>query len=223
MGNCKTDNTWKKRGTWLGCAILTLGVLLVGSSLTLNVIQYHEKQAALKAFFRTKTPETEETGNAAGSVSSQAAADLFSEEESIPEKEKTEETSGEVFAILKIPSINSEEPVVNGTSGSNLRAALGHEPGTAMPGEAGNCVIAGHRNYTFGKYFNRLNEVQVGDSIEITTVNDTYQYEVTEIKVVEPDDVEILDATEEEQLTLYTCTPIYIATHRLVVIAKRIS
>ena len=86
----------------------------------------------------------------------------------------------------------------------------------------GNCVIAGHRNYTFGTYFNRLNEVQVGDMIYFDTRTETYAYQVSEIQVVEPDDLEILDDRDSEQLTLYTCTPLYIATHRLVVIADRV-
>ena len=92
-----------------------------------------------------------------------------------------------------------------------------------MAGEEGNCVIAGHRNYNFGKFFNRLDEVEENDLIYIDSPTQTYTYVVKEIKVVEPTDVEILDPVEgKQQLTLYTCTPLYIATHRLVIIAERI-
>ena len=98
-----------------------------------------------------------------------------------------------------------------------------HEPETAFAGEEGNCVIAGHRNYNFGKYFNRLDEVEINDLIYLDTDRATYTYAVTDIKVVEPTDVEILEPVAgKEILTLYTCTPIYIATHRLVIIAERI-
>ena len=130
--------------------------------------------------------------------------------------------SDDIMYVVRIPKIDSKEPVKEGTNKSALSASLGHEPGTASPGEVGNCVIAGHRNYNFGKYFNRLDEVEVGDEIFVDTRDNTYEYKVSEIKVVEPEDIEILDPTEDEQLTLYTCTPIYIATHRLVVIAKRV-
>ena len=89
-------------------------------------------------------------------------------------------------------------------------------------GEIGNCVIAGHRNYSFGKYFNRLNEVEIGDNIYVDTKDATYKYEVYDIIVVEPDDLSVLDNTDEEIITLYTCTPVVIGTHRLVVKAKRV-
>jgi sortase A len=127
---------------------------------------------------------------------------------------------GELIYNLRIPSIDSENPVCEGTSREVLRDSLGHQAGTAYVGENGNCVIAGHRNYTFGKFFNRLDEVRVGDIIYVDTKNDTREYKVKEIKVVEPTDTSVLDDTENEQLTLYTCTPIYVATHRLVIISE---
>lgn len=84
----------------------------------------------------------------------------------------------------------------------------------------GNCAIAGHRNYSFGLCFNRLNEVAVGDEITITTKEKDYIYTVTETKVVEPEEISVLDQTKDTRLTLITCTPIYIASHRLIIIAK---
>ena len=128
--------------------------------------------------------------------------------------------AGDVLYNLRIPAIDSENPVREGVSRGVLADSLGHEPDTAYIGEQGNCVIAGHRNYTFGKYFNRLDEVKVGDLIYVDTRTGTKEYSVTEIKVVEPTDISILEDTGEEQLTLYTCTPIYVATHRLIIIAK---
>ena len=131
--------------------------------------------------------------------------------------------TGDMLYILRIPAIDSENPVREGVTNSVLADSLGHESGTGYIGENGNCVIAGHRNYTFGKFFNRLNEVEVNDLIYVDTAQETYTYAVKEIKVVEPDDLSVLESTpDKETLTLYTCTPIYIATHRLVIIAERI-
>ncbi|WP_072910865.1 sortase [Pseudobutyrivibrio xylanivorans] len=129
---------------------------------------------------------------------------------------------GDVLYNLRIPAIDSENPVREGVSKGVLADSLGHEPGTAYIGEQGNCVIAGHRNYTFGKFFNRLDEVAVGDYIYVDTRSGSYTYVVKEIKIVEPTEKSILSPTEETRLTLYTCTPIYVATHRLVIIAEPI-
>jgi sortase A len=129
---------------------------------------------------------------------------------------------GDVLYNLRIPVIDSENPVREGVSKGILADSLGHEPGTAYIGEQGNCVIAGHRNYTFGRFFNRLDEVAVGDYIYVDTRSGSYTYVVKEIKIVEPTEKSVLSPTEETRLTLYTCTPIYVATHRLVIIAELI-
>ena len=130
-------------------------------------------------------------------------------------------SEGDILYMLRIPCIDSENPVREGVSLGVLADSLGHEPGTALIGEGGNCVIAGHRNYSFGSFFNRLNEVEPGDLIYVDTAVCSFCYTVSDIKVVEPEDVSILEDTDTETLTLYTCTPLYLATHRLVIIAKR--
>lgn len=224
----------------IGMVLLGAGAILILVSVGLNILQYFTRQAALTEFAESRVILTDEgngagedadgEGAAAGGTSTDGTegtvnaqgADQDSTGNSTGSKAAATPT-GEVLGIVRIPVIDSEEPVVEGTDKASLKASLGHETGTAIPGEAGNCVIAGHRNYSFGSFFNRLNEVRVGDMIYIDTEDATYSYEVSEIKVVEPEDVGILLSTDEEQLTLYTCTPIYIATHRLVVIAKRVA
>lgn len=129
---------------------------------------------------------------------------------------------GDILYMLRIPCIDSENPVREGVSAGVLADSLGHEPDTAYIGEGGNCVIAGHRNYSFGSFFNRLNEVKEGDMIYVDTATDSYSYTVVGIKVVEPEDLSVLEPTDTETLTLYTCTPLYLATHRLVIVANRI-
>lgn len=142
------------------------------------------------------------------------------------EKEEPSETLQElqdengVFAVLTISSISCKEVVKEGCGNDVLAKALGHMEGTAFPGEKGNCVIAGHRNYSFGIHFNRLNQVAKGDEITIMTHEGTYTYIIQKTMVVEPEDVSVLDQTEEARLTLITCTPLYIGSHRLVVVAE---
>jgi sortase A len=126
-----------------------------------------------------------------------------------------------VLGIMKISKIKVNDPIVEGVAKENLRVGLGHLPGTAGIGEIGNCAIAGHRSYTFGRFFNRLDEIKMGDIIIIETKEFVFTYEVYEILVVEPTDTSVLKKNEgEKTLTLITCTPKMVATHRLIVHAK---
>lgn len=184
----------------IGLILIALGLGLLLSSIALNLRQYYSKKKTVAEF-----REYIESGEAFIDNGGNTAV------------------TGDMLYILRIPSIDSENPVREGTESNVLSDSLGHEPRTALAGEEGNCVIAGHRNYNFGKYFNRLDEVEINDLIYLDTATATYTYAVTDIKVVEPTDVEILESVEgKEILTLYTCTPIYIASHRLVIIAERI-
>ena len=184
----------------IGLTLIALGLGLLLSSIALNLKQYYSKKNTVEEF-----KEKIESGVAS------------------PETEGNDAVTGDMLYILRIPSIDSENPVREGTERDVLSDSLGHESGTAFAGEEGNCVIAGHRNYNFGKYFNRLDEVEIDDLIYLDSATETYTYVVTDIQVVDPTDVEILEPIEgKETLTLYTCTPIYIATQRLVIIAERV-
>lgn len=189
---------------------MVIGVIVIVTSITVNTFQYLTKLEAINSFNEDDTWEKIED-----------TEDIVSSEGENSEEEAPTFDS-KINYLVRIPKIDSVEPVSEGTSKEALANSLGHDTSTAYPGEKGNCVIAGHRNYTFGKFFNRLDEVEIGDMIYVDTHEETYTYKVKEIKVVEPEDVSILENTDDEILTLYTCTPIYIATHRLVVIAKRV-
>jgi len=126
--------------------------------------------------------------------------------------------TGEAVAMIRIPKIGLEWHVVEGTGLSDLRKAPGHYPSTPMPGTVGNAAIAGHRT-TYGAPFNRLDELVAGDEILITTLAGAYTYSVEETKVVNPNQVEVLDPTPVAKLTLTTCHPKYSAKQRLVVVA----
>jgi sortase A len=125
--------------------------------------------------------------------------------------------NGNILGIMAIPKINLKVAVVNGVDKKSLKYAVGHFKETAGIGEAGNCAIAGHRSYTFGQFFNRLDELKIGDEIDIKTKTGDYRYIVYEKKVVEPDDISVLNNTKDATITLVTCHPLRIATHRLIV------
>jgi sortase A len=122
---------------------------------------------------------------------------------------------------LAIPRIGLSAMIVEGDDGTTLRRAVGHIPGTALPGEPGNVAIAGHRD----TFFRPLMRVRRDDEVVVTTVDGVFRYRVGATEVVEPDDVQVLRPTERATLTLVTCYPFYFvgsAPKRFIVRAYRI-
>jgi len=107
------------------------------------------------------------------------------------------------LAVLRIPRINLEVPVLEGTSEVTLNAAVGHVEATALPGVDGNSGIAGHCD----GFFRGLKNVASGDSIELETLQGIEQYRIQRTWIVTPDDVSVLDPTPNRSLTLMTCFP----------------
>lgn len=110
-------------------------------------------------------------------------------------------------AVLRIPRIGLEVPVLEGTDDATLDRGVGHIEGTPNPGAAGNVGIAGHRD----GFFRGLKDVAPGDAIELETPRGTRRYVVDNLAVVNPQDVWVLDQTPALQLTLVTCFPFYYA------------
>ena len=127
------------------------------------------------------------------------------------------------IGILTIDRINLHLPIAEGVEYATLRIAPGRVPQTAQIGEIGNAVIAGHRNYTHGSMFNRLGELELGDIVGFQARSgEQMLFEVFEIAVIEPhDQMAFIQPVNDSIITLYTCTPIRTATHRLIVRAQR--
>ena len=184
-----------------------------------------------------KEPE-EAVGETAGiSVSEPASPETAAEPEPVGAPEKAAEPvtvkkpegdmpqAGAEIGILSIPKIDAWLPVTAGVSEEQLKISEGWVMQTAMIGSEGNAVIAGHRSYTYGKHFNRLGELETGDEIFYMAADGTEMcFSISEILTVLPDDPAVFDAPPEgaSQLTLYTCTPVRVATHRLLIRALRL-
>jgi sortase A len=125
---------------------------------------------------------------------------------------------GEAVARIVIPAIDVDKIVVEGTSRSDLRTGPGHYPGTPMPGQPGNAAIAGHRT-TYGAPFNRVDELQPGDEILVTTLQGSFTYEVSDLQIVSPSQVEVVEDQGDDRLTLTSCHPQFSARQRIVVSA----
>ena len=124
------------------------------------------------------------------------------------------------LAVLRIPKVGLEVPVLPGTDGRTLDRAVGHIEGTTEPGKDGNSGIAGHRD----GFFRGLKDISPGDRIELDTLEGTDVYRVERTWVVNPQDVSVLDPTSIPALTLVTCYPFYFngpAPERFIVRAVR--
>ena len=118
---------------------------------------------------------------------------------------------------IVIPAIDVDAPVVEGDDWESLKYGSGHHIGSADPGERGNCVISGH-NDIYGELFRDLPDLKVGDEIILYTETQEYQYVVEQTRIVEPTEVSVLRATSSPVLTLVSCYPYGIDSHRIVVI-----
>jgi sortase A len=128
---------------------------------------------------------------------------------------------GSVLGRIEIGRIGVAVIIVEGTDGRTLRRAVGHIPGTALPGEQGNVALTGHRD----TFFRALRNIREDDEITLTTVAGSYRYRVDSMKVASAGDVEVLNDSGESLLTLVTCYPFYFvgpAPKRFIVRAHRI-
>lgn len=211
---------WKRvrRLWWL---FILLGVLVIAAPTIMEWYADHEQDRLLQAI------EHQEAG-----VDQQLASSYSRLSDYLQEGESAEDLEPEarplalpdeegLLGMIEIDSIDVKLPILEGATKENLRSSAVHMSETTSIGTPGNAAIAAHRARTTGRLFNRLDEVELGDNIAIHTREGLYQYEVYEILVVEPTDLSVLDHDGSESLlTLITCTPLNVSSHRLIVHAK---
>jgi LPXTG-site transpeptidase (sortase) family protein len=122
-----------------------------------------------------------------------------------PRKARPKVALGEAIAKMIIPRLDVELYVVEGDGATELRRGPGHVAGTAMPGQDGNCIIAGHRD----THFRALKDIRTGDEIILQTRAGKYTYWVKNTQVVSPSDGASLKPTGDAELHLITCYPFY--------------
>lgn len=130
---------------------------------------------------------------------------LWSPERIAAWKAVSNEAAAPPLAVLRIPKIHLEVPVLKGTDDVTLNRGAGHIEDTAPPGADGNSGIAAHRD----GFFRGLKDVALGDAIELVTPASTETYRIERIWIVNPEDVSVLDPTPKRSLTLVTCYPFY--------------
>jgi sortase A len=129
----------------------------------------------------------------------------------------------ELQTKITIKDINVEGQIFQGESSKTMDNGFWHFPISKFPGEKGNVVIIGHRYLNLPpakNTFYNLDKVKIGDHIDITHTEGEFTYIVVEIKEVEPNDMTVIEQSDDYRLTLITCTPLWTSEKRLAVIAK---
>ena len=220
---------------YLPHTLILIGVVIIGIALyqKISTTYYQNKlveeydtyinRLSLNENIVNKREDIEDTK---GNVPQQGESFVDINPEHEAENSRTEEEGNpveiylqgkEISGIIEIPKLNVKAAILEGTDDKALKYTVGHYPGTANPGEKGNYVLLGHRNYVYGHYFRKIDELNPGDEVIIKKDLETYIYTITESFVVSPKEVWVLDTTEEAVLTMITCTPIITYTDRLVV------
>ena len=128
------------------------------------------------------------------------------------------------IGTIDIPSIDCRLPIYHGSGEDMLTKGAVHLAGTAFPigSDSARSVISAHTAYPGKIFFDRLTEVKIGDGFSVTVLGDTYYYKVVEINTVQPDETEyLLPEKGRDLITLVTCTPYSVNTHRLLVTGER--
>ena len=131
-----------------------------------------------------------------------------------------------VMGYVEIPKLKTSLPIYHGTDAAVLQIAIGHLAGSSLPvgGEGTHCVLTGHRGLPSAKLFTNLDEMVEGDTFSLHVLDQTLTYEVDQIRVVEPQELDDLEIEEgKDYCTLVTCTPYGVNSHRLLVRGHRIA
>jgi sortase A len=212
----------------VGELLITLGVLILGFLVWqlwwTDVVASREQQQTIEQlpWAHPAVP----SAAASPGQSAPAAPPVAVPQHGAPPVE-AEPAFGTTFATIEVPrwTGNGPVPILEGTDwGKILKYGVGHYQGTAMPGEVGNFAVAGHRT-TYGKPFNRIAELQVGDAVVIRTEHTWYVYKVTSTEIVRPSNVTVIapvpdhpgQTPTERMITMTTCNPMYSASQRYVV------
>lgn len=133
--------------------------------------------------------------------------------------------AGSTLGMLSLPTINVKRPLIVGIGDSALARGLGLWPGTAVPGDPGNAVIAGHRT-SHGAPMRNIDRLKVGDPIYFTTTGrnaTTVEFRITKRQIVKPDAMWITRPSQASTLTIFACHPPHSTAYRFVIFAKLVT
>lgn len=200
----------KKGKRWMGNLLIVIGITAIIIVLMGMKTNQDHQDELIEAFAAVKTEAGKGTDNQENSITNYKA--------------KADRIPAGMEGVLTIPSIELKAPVLDGATPEKLNEALGAISGLDRPGDLnGSYAIAGHQSHVFGKFFNRLNELEKGEVFQFETAEKILTFQVFDIQIVKPEEVHILKPQSGiALLSLVTCYPENSNEYRLIVQAKRI-
>lgn len=209
---------------WIERLLYVIGIVCLGTwvyaFVDARLTQRREEQRLEEMLRQRSSVSTSEPRPEASTPAAETdALESFQQDEPfVPEAELEE---GALIGRIQIPRVGVSAIVLHGVGPTTLRHGVGHIPGTPLPEHGGNLGLAGHRD----SFFRELKDIRQNDTIELTTLDGTYEYKVEWTKIVLPTETDVLADEGAPALTLVTCYPFYYvgsAPKRFIVRARRI-
>lgn len=205
---------------WISLILMAVGIAFLSYPKLQNYYVTYQQEKVINQFEERDLPQfpsySVESLNTMNGVLEKGPT--LSQTEASLDHSNSPEVPDNVLGILEIQRINVKIPIFQGATKEHLDYGIGQLVGSAQIGGSGNVALAAHRGYTYGRLFNRLDELQAGDELVATTKIGTYRYRVVKSFLVLPNNLSVLESNDNESLlTLITCHPVKDPTHRLIV------
>jgi sortase A len=198
-------DAWRPRLQLLERLAWALAIVLGGAWITARSVAWVSERRSLDAFRAAVTGPTAPPPAGMAALASGIDQSLWAPERIRAYARALARPSPPPLAVLRIPRLGLEVPVLEGTGEWTLDRAVGHIEGTAGPGDEGNVGIAGHRD----GFFRVLKDIAPGDVVDLALVGKVRRFRVERLSIVGPDDTWVLAPSASPQLTLVTCHPFY--------------
>ena len=228
----KTNRQSEKKGKKFRNLLFWAGFLICIFPVISNIVEQQRQADAVATYRQTMENEDEKEieekwrqANEYNEMLFQAKGGIVEETEEKKYEELLNIHGTDIMGSLEIPKIQVELPIYHGTADEVLSNGIGHLEGTSLPigGENTHSVLTGHRGLPSSKLLVRLDEMKIGDLFFIHTYKEVMAYKVEEIMVVKPEDTAWMEIKGEKDLvSLVTCTPFGINSHRLIVTGHRV-
>lgn len=228
----KTNRQSEKKGKKFRNLLFWAGFLICIFPVISNIVERQRQADAVATYRQTMEKEDEKEieekwrqANEYNEMLFQAKRGIVEETEEKKYEELLNIHGTDIMGSLEIPKIQVELPIYHGTEDEVLSNGIGHLEGTSLPigGENTHSVLTGHRGLPSSKLLVRLDEMKIGDLFFIHTYKEVMAYKVEEIMVVKPEDTAWMEIKGEKDLvSLVTCTPFGINSHRLIVTGHRV-
>ena len=228
----KTNRQSEKKGKKFRNLLFWAGFLICIFPVISNIVERQRQADAVATYRQTMEKEDEKEieekwrqANEYNEMLFQAKGGIVEETEEKKYEELLNIHGTDIMGSLEIPKIQVELPIYHGTTDEVLSNGIGHLEGTSLPigGENTHSVLTGHRGLPSSKLLVRLDEMKIGDLFFIHTYKEVMAYKVEDIMVVKPEDTAWMEIKGEKDLvSLVTCTPFGINSHRLIVTGHRV-